>query len=101
MLIIMACSVFGHPRFFLKGSTLPRVASCCAGVSAFTHCATLQVSVVSTIIATLFLRTTLHSSSVSDGQTYLGLIFFAIIHMVQELSLPHSHATCCSQPCTL
>ena len=42
-----------------------------------------QVSVVSTVIATLFLRTTLHSSSVSDGQTYLGLIFFAIIHMVR------------------
>ena len=37
---------------------------------------------VSTVIATLFLRTTLHSTSVSDGQTYLGLIFFAIIHMV-------------------
>ena len=37
---------------------------------------------VSTVIATLFLRTTLHSNSVSDGQTYLGLIFFAIIHMV-------------------
>ena len=37
---------------------------------------------VSTIIATLFLRTTLHANSVSDGQTYLGLIFFAIIHMV-------------------
>ena len=38
---------------------------------------------VSTIIATLFLRTTLHANSVSDGQTYLGLIFFAIIHMVR------------------
>ncbi|CAK0753548.1 hypothetical protein CVIRNUC_002229 [Coccomyxa viridis] len=43
---------------------------------------TCQVSVVSTIIATLFLRTTLHANSVSDGQTYLGLIFFAIIHMM-------------------
>ena len=43
----------------------------------------MQVSVVSTIIATLFLRTTLHANSVSDGQTYLGLIFFAIIHMVR------------------
>lgn len=43
---------------------------------------------MSTIIATLFLRTTLHSSSVSDGQTYLGLIFFAIIHMVRRLPTP-------------
>ncbi|CAL8462536.1 g2069 [Coccomyxa elongata] len=43
---------------------------------------TCQVSVVSTVIATLFLRTTLNASSVSDGQTYLGLIFFAIIHMM-------------------
>lgn len=46
-----------------------------------------QVSVVSTVIATLFLRTTLHSSSVSDGQTYLGLIFFAIIHMVIPITI--------------
>ena len=37
---------------------------------------------VSSVIATLFLRTTLNASSLSDGQTYLGLIFFAIIHMV-------------------
>lgn len=43
-----------------------------------------QVSVVSTVIATLFLRTTLNASSVTDGQTYLGLIFFAIIHMVRD-----------------
>lgn len=47
-----------------------------------------QVSVVSTVIATLFLRTTLHSSSVADGQTYLGLIFFALIHMVRAPWLP-------------
>ena len=38
---------------------------------------------VSTVIATLFLRTTLHTSSTQDGQTYLGLLFFAIIHMVR------------------
>ena len=44
-----------------------------------------QVSVVSTVIATLFLRTTLNAKSLSDGQTYLGLIFFAIIHMVRSL----------------
>lgn len=48
---------------------------------------------VSTVIATLFLRTTLHSNSVSDGQTYLGLIFFAIIHMVcQKLPLHMFHS---------
>ena len=41
------------------------------------------MSVVSTVIATLFLRTTLHTSSTADGQTYLGLLFFAIIHMVR------------------
>lgn len=49
-----------------------------------------QVSVVSTIIATLFLRTTLNSTSVADGQTYLGLIFFAIIHMVRFTFSAHS-----------
>ncbi|KAK9906410.1 hypothetical protein WJX75_001426 [Coccomyxa subellipsoidea] len=43
---------------------------------------TCQVSVVSTVIATLFLRTTLNAQSQADGQTYLGLIFFAIIHMM-------------------
>ena len=46
----------------------------------------LQVCVVSTVIATLFLRTTLHTNSVADGQTYLGLLFFAIIHMVHAAS---------------
>ena len=59
------------------------------------------MSIVSTIIATLFLRTTLHSSSVSDGQTYLGLIFFAIIHMVGGLSHPQMQRACCIQSCLL
>ena len=65
-----------------------------------------QVSVVSSVIATLFLRTTLHSSSVSDGQTYLGLIFFAIIHMVaftlkchQPYPVIHTAPVSCSWNC--
>ena len=47
-----------------------------------------QVCVVSTVIATLFLRSTLHTSSTQDGQTYLGLLFFAIIHMVRANLTP-------------
>lgn len=61
----------------------------------------LQVSVVSTIIATLFLRTTLHTNSVADGQNYLGLIFFVIIHMVRPCSILHpalSHLLSCMLP---
>jgi hypothetical protein len=51
----------------------------------------VQVSVVSTVIATLFLRTTLNAQSQADGQTYLGLIFFAIIHMVRPWSFGLLH----------
>ena len=90
----VACPAADDAKSFPREGSWPEVLGVALG-SEYQHRVQPQVSVVSSIIATLFLRTTLHSSSVSDGQTYLGLIFFAIIHMVRELSLSQTHLACC------
>lgn len=96
---IYMSQIIGYSVFGGCGHVMDRVNLSCDG---------MQVSVVSTVIATLFLRTTLHATSVSDGQTYLGLIFFAIIHMVRSYAEPdgptephvtHLHEDCPKMVC--
>ena len=41
-----------------------------------------QVLFNSLVVATLFFRTTLHPNSVQEGNLYLGVLFFSLIHIM-------------------
>ena len=43
---------------------------------------TLQVAFVGFVTCTLFIRTRLHPTDVTDGSLYLGCLFFALVHMM-------------------
>ena len=36
----------------------------------------------SLVVSTLFFRTTLHPNSVQEGNLYLGVLFFSLIHIM-------------------
>lgn len=41
-----------------------------------------QIVVVAAITTTIFLRTEMHQQTITDGNLYMGALFFALIHMM-------------------